>query len=78
MGSGIVINQKDISTPKTPGREFIIDDGIHLMKNKVYYSRGHVYQVIFGGPKLNGMSAELVQFYDALALKFFSSFKIGS
>lgn len=74
-----LISEKDISTSKLPAREYVVvDDGAHMMKNKVYYSKGRLYQVMFLSPQLDGMSAEMVQFYDALSSKFFNSFKIGS
>ena len=73
-----LISEKDISTATLPGREFVIDDGVNVTRDRMYYSNGRLYQVIFIAPQLSGMSDELVSFYDGLASKFFGSFKIGS
>lgn len=73
-----LISEKDISTAALPGREFVIDDGVNVTRDRLYYSNGRLYQVIFIAPQLTGMSDELVSFYDGLASKFFGSFKIGS
>ena len=71
-----LISEKDISTPGVMGREYVMDDGAFVIRNRVYYSKGRIYETIFAGPRLNGMSAGLVQYYDGLAGKFFNSFKI--
>ena len=73
-----LISEKDISTADMPGREFVIDDGVSVTRDRLYYSNGRLYQVIFIAPQLGGMSDEIVKFYDGLASKFFDSFKIGS
>jgi len=77
LATGMVhlVSEKDIGTVNLPGREYVIDDGAQMMKNRVYYRNGRLYQVIFLSPQVNGMSAELVKFYDGLSSKFFSSFK---
>jgi hypothetical protein len=73
-----LISEKDISKPGLMGREYVMDDGAFVIRNRVYYNKGRLYETIFAGPGLNGMSAGLVQYYDGLAAKFFNSFKIGS
>lgn len=73
-----LISEKDLTTVNIPGREFVIDDGVNVIKDRLYYSNGRLYQVMFIAPEPNGMSDEFVKFYDGLASKFFDSFKIGS
>ena len=73
-----LISEKDITTAMISGREFMIDDGVNVIKDRLYYRDGRLYQVMFIAPQLNGMSDEFVKFYDGLASKFFGSFKIGS
>jgi hypothetical protein len=78
LASGAVrlVSEKDISTANIPGRELVVADGANVMKNRVFFRNGRLYEVIFVAPQVNGMSAELVKFYDGLASKFFGSFKI--
>lgn len=71
-----LVSEKDISSRNIVGREFVADAGAYVFKDKIYYRNGRVYQVVFGAPQLNGMSAEVVKYYDGLAAKFFGSFKI--
>jgi len=73
-----MISEKDLTTVNMPGCEFVIDDGVNVIKDRLYYSNGRLYQVMFIAPESNGMSDEFVKFYDGLASKFFDSFKIGS
>jgi hypothetical protein len=73
-----LISEKDVSAPGIMGREYVMDNGAFVIRNRVYYNQGRLYQAIFSGPKLNGMPPGLVQYYDGLAAKFFKSFKIGS
>jgi hypothetical protein len=77
-GKLILISEKDISSTKTPAREYILEDGAFVFRTRVYFTRGRIYQTIFGGPGLNGMSSGMVQYYDGLAAKFLNSFKIGA
>jgi hypothetical protein len=77
-GKLILISEKDISTGNTPAREYLLDDGAFVFRTRVYYTKGRLYQTIFGGPRLHGMPAGLTQFYDGLAAKFLNSFKIGA
>lgn len=77
-GKLILISEKDISTGITPAREYVLDDGAFVFRTRVYYTKGRLYQTIFGGPGLNGMPAGLTQYYDGLAAKFLNSFKIGA
>jgi hypothetical protein len=78
LASGLVhlVSEKDISTPNLPGRELVVDDGARVMKNRVYFRNGRLYEVIFVGPQVSGMSADLAKYYDGLAAKFYGSFKI--
>jgi hypothetical protein len=78
QGNLRLISEKDISKPGMIGREYVMDDGAFVIRNRVYYIKGRLYETIFAGPGLNGMPAGLVQYYDGLAAKFFNSFKIGS
>jgi hypothetical protein len=71
-----LISDKDIGTANISGREVVIEDGARVMKNRLFFRNGRLYEVIFLAPQVNGMSAELVKFYDGLASKFFGSFKI--
>jgi len=71
-----LVSEKDISTASLPGREWVIDDGAQVMKDRAYYRNGRLYQAIFVSPQVDGMSPELVKFYDGLSSKFFGSFKI--
>ena len=71
-----LISEKDISSPGMMAREYVMDDGAFVIRNRVYYNKGRVYETIFSGPALNAMPG-LVQYYDRLAAKFFNSFKIG-
>jgi hypothetical protein len=71
-----LVSDKDISSTNIVGREVIADAGAYIIKDKIYYRNGRVYQVVFASPQLNGMSDELVKYYDGLSAKFFSSFKI--
>ena len=73
-----LISEKDVSAPGIIGREYVMDNGAFVIRNRVYYNQGRLYQAIFSGPVLNGMPPGLVQYYDGLAAKFFKSFKIGS
>jgi len=75
-GSVRLVSEKDISTGNTPGRELVIEYGAQVMKSRVFYRNRLLYQVLFVAPQVDGMSAELVKFYDGLAAKFFGSFKI--
>jgi hypothetical protein len=71
-----LVSDKDISSRNIVGREVVADAGAYVIKSKLYYRNGRLYQVVFAWPQLNGMSAEMVKFYDGLSAKFFSSFKI--
>jgi hypothetical protein len=73
-----LISEKDISAPGIMGREYVMDDGAFVIRNRVYYNKGRLYETIFAGPGLNGMPTGLAKYYDGLASKFFNSFKIGS
>lgn len=73
-----LISEKDITTAGIMGREYVMDSGAFVIRNRVYYKKGRVYETIFVGPRLTGMSTGLVQYYDGLAAKFFNSFSIGS
>jgi hypothetical protein len=75
-GKLILISEKDISTAKTPAREYVMDDGAFVFRTRVYFVKGRMYQTVFGGPGLRGMAAPMVQYYDGLAAKFLNSFKI--
>lgn len=80
-GTGLfrMISDKDISTGKTLGREWVTEYGrAQVIKSRVFYHNERLYQIIFAGPQVDGMSAELVKFYDGLSAKFFSSFKFKS
>lgn len=72
-----LISEKDISSAGMMAREYIMDDGAFVIRNRVYYNKGRLYETIFAGPALNAMPTGLVQYYDGLAAKFFNSFKIG-
>jgi len=72
-----LISEKDISSPGMMAREYVMDDGAFVIRNRVYYNKGRLYETIFAGPALNAMPAGLVRYYDGLAAKFFNSFKIG-
>jgi hypothetical protein len=81
VGNGLfrMISEKDISTGKTLGREWVTEYGrAQVIKSRIFYRNERLYQIIFAGPQVDGMSAELVKFYDGLSAKFFSSFKIKS
>ena len=71
-----LVSEKDISSGNTMGREWVIDDGAQVIKSRVFCRGGRLYQMIFVGPEVSGMSTELVKFYDGLTSKFFGSFKI--
>jgi hypothetical protein len=71
-----LVSEKNISSGNTMGRECVVDAGAHVIKDRIYYRNKRLYQVVFAAPQVNGMSAELVKFYDGLSAKFFSSFKI--
>jgi len=71
-----LVSEKDISSGTTMGRECVVDAGAHLIKDRIYYRNKRLYQVVFGAPRVDGMSPELVKFYDGLSSKFFGSFKI--
>ncbi len=73
-----LVSEKDISSLSTFAREYVMDDGAFLIRDRVYYNKGRVYEVVFAGPGVNGMPAALGQYYDGLATKFFNSFKIVS
>jgi hypothetical protein len=73
-----LISEKDISSPGIMAREYVMDDGAFVIRNRVYYNKGRLYETIFAGPALNAMPAGLVQYYDGLAARFFNSFKVDS
>jgi hypothetical protein len=73
-----LISEKDISSPGMMAREYVMNDGAFVIRNRVYYNQGRLYETIFAGPALNAMPAGLVKYYDGLAARFFNSFKIGS
>jgi hypothetical protein len=73
-----VVSEKNISSPGVQARQFIVDDGAFITTDRVYYTKGRLYEVIFSRPGLSGTSSEaLLQYYDGLSGKFFNSFKIG-
>jgi len=77
-GNGLfrMISEKDISSGKTLGREWVTEYGrAQVIKSRAFYRNERLYQIIFAAPQVDGMSAELVKFYDGLSSKFFSSFK---
>ncbi|HYW70179.1 MAG TPA: hypothetical protein VE961_04050 [Pyrinomonadaceae bacterium] len=76
-GKLILVSEKDMSTANGPSREYVFDDGAFVIKTRVYYTKGRLYQTIFGAPDLNGMPTGMAQYYDGLATKFLNSFKIG-
>jgi hypothetical protein len=77
-GKFILMSEKDIGTAKTPAREYVMNDGAFVFRTRVYFVKGRIYQTMFGGPGLNGMSAAMAKYYDGLAAKFLNSFKIGA
>jgi hypothetical protein len=77
-GKLILISEKSLSNSNMPAREYVFDDGAFIIKTRVYYVKGRLYQAIFGAPGVNGMPAAMGQYYDGLAAKFFNSFKVGS
>ena len=77
-GKLILISEKGLSNANMPAREYVFDDGAFIIKTRVYYIKGRLYQAIFGAPGVNGMPAAMAQYYDGLAAKFFNSFKVGS
>jgi len=80
-GNGLfrMISEKDISSGKTMGREWVTEYGrAQVIKSRIFYRNERLYQIIFAGPQVDGVSADLVKFYDGLSSKFFSSFKIKS
>jgi hypothetical protein len=74
-----VVGEKNISSPGVQARQIILDDGAFVTTARIYYTKGHLYELIFSRPGVSGSSAgALLQFYDGLSGKFFNSFKIGS
>jgi hypothetical protein len=72
-----LISEKDVGTAGIPAREYVMDDGAFMVKYRVYYSKGRLYQILFVSPTVDGTPA-LSRYYSGLAAKFFSSFRFVS
>ena len=77
-GRLVLLSEKDISSANTPAREYVFDEGAWVIRTRLYYSKGVLYETIFATPGLTRMPPALVQYYDGLAAKFLNSFKIGA
>lgn len=77
-GKLVLLKEKEIGTANAPAREYVLDDGAFVYRVRLYYSKGVLYETLFGAPRLNQVSTGLVQYYDGLAAKFLNSFKIGA
>jgi hypothetical protein len=75
---GYVISQKKIATGNIPGREVVIENGVAVVKLRMYLVKNRLYQVVVSYPDPNNTSEGLVKFYNANNARFFDSFVINA
>jgi hypothetical protein len=79
-----LISEADVSVGGTPGREFLAEKNGMILRARVVYSNGRLYNIIIGvaantafsDGKPSPNAANRTEFFEEISAKFFDSFKL--